>query len=76
MAVETIEARLARLEGAYDQISARLGGVEQRLSQLDERLEARFNRLDDKMDRQFYWLLGLLVISILLPIAMRYLPAP
>lgn len=36
MGVDTTEARLARLAGAYDQISARLGGVEQRLHQLDE----------------------------------------
>ena len=74
--MDTIEAHLARLEGAHDQSGARLGGVEQRLSQLDERVEARFTRLDDKMDRQFYRHPGSLVVSILLPVALRYLPAP
>jgi len=76
MAVDTIEARLARLEGSYEQINTRLGSIELRLNRLDDTIELRLNRLDDKMDRQFYWLLGLLVISILLPLAMRYLPAP
>lgn len=29
-----------------------------------------------RMDRQFFWVLGLLMISILVPIALRFLPAP
>jgi len=79
MAVDTIEARLANLERSSELINTRLGSIELRLNGLDarmDRLDARMDRLDDKMDRQFYWLLGLLVISILLPMAMRYLPAP
>ncbi len=65
MAAESVDVRLARLEGSYAQVSERLSGIEQRLG-----------RLEDKIDRQFSWVVGLIVISILIPIALRFLPTP
>ncbi len=91
---------MAHLEGAYEQINARLGSIELRLGRLEDRVgsfesrvEERFSRLEGKierlgersdfvraellsrMDRQFYWILTLVVISILVPIFVRLLSA-
>ncbi len=104
---------MAHLEGAYEQISQRLGTVEERLTSLEARFEDRiarlgaefkdqFVRLDvritrfeermdnrflrqeqrieavrtellSRMDRQFYWLISLVVLSILVPLFLRLL---
>ncbi len=84
MATSPLEIRMAHLEGAFEQNSARLGGIEERLG----RMEDRFGRLEGKidiridslrsellirMDRQFYWILSLVVLSILVPIFLRLL---
>jgi hypothetical protein len=84
MALNPIEVRLAHLEGAYEQINHRLGAIEGRLGSIDSRMESRFasvdvrlERLEDKllsrMDRQFYWILTLIVLSILVLISLRVL---
>ena len=82
MSTSPLEIRMARIEGAFEQINARLGAIEERLG----RLEDRFTRFDDKldaridslrsellirMDRQFYWMLSLIVLAILVPIFLR-----
>ncbi len=87
MAAESVDVRLARLEGSYAQVSERLGAIEQRLSGLDARMEQRFARLeakieerfargDARMDRQFSWVVGLIVLSLLIPVALRFLALP
>jgi predicted nuclease with TOPRIM domain len=91
MSTSPLEIRMAHLEGAYEQINARLGAIEERLGRLEDRfgrLEDRFIRFDDKldvridslrsellvrMDRQFYWILSLVVLAILVPIFLRLL---
>ncbi len=91
MSTSPLEIRMAHLEGAYEQINARLGAIEERLGRLEDRfgrLEDRFIRFDDKldvridslrsellvrMDRQFYWILSLVVLAILVPILLRLL---
>ena len=60
MATDALEVRIAHLEGAYEQIDKRLGSIENRMASLEQ-----------KLDRQFLWILGLLIVSILLPIASR-----
>jgi hypothetical protein len=79
MAVDAWELRTARLEGAYEQVERRLGTVAGRLAALERKVDlglaelrgeikAMTIELISKMDRQFYWLLGVLVVSILLPL--------
>ena len=60
MATDALEVRIAHLEGAYEQIDKRLGSIENRMASLEQ-----------KLNRQFLWILGLLIVSILLPIASR-----
>ncbi len=73
---------MAHLEGAYEQIDRRLGAVEGRIATLDRRVGEGFTQvrteiqivrgeLLGRMDREFFWILGLLIISILVTIAFR-----
>jgi hypothetical protein len=60
-----MEARMARLEGAYEQISKRLGGIDRRLDGMERTLDARFVQVDHK----FMWVIGLVVTSWLTTIS-------
>lgn len=50
MGMDAIEVRLARLEGAYEQIDRRLGTIEDRLVRLETKVDAGFARADARMD--------------------------
>src|SRR3990172_6771826 len=53
MGTEATDVRLARLEGAYEQIDKRLGTIEGRLAVLEGTMDTGFVRLDGKMDAGF-----------------------
>jgi len=53
MGTEAMDVRLARLEGAYEQIDRRLGTIEGRLAVLEGKVDGGFVRLDGKMDAGF-----------------------
>lgn len=90
MATDSLEVRIAHLEGAYEQIDRRLGAVEAGLQALRAEVREEIQHLRTeiqglrsevhstraelltRMDRQFFWILSLLVVSILLPVAMRF----
>jgi len=59
---------MARLEGAYDQITVRLSGVEREVATLRADMGSQFAELRRRMDTQFYWLLTLVLGSILIPV--------
>lgn len=69
MNADTLDARMARLEGTFEQINYRLTSLEQRFMALDAKIDA--NR--DRSDQQFRWLFGLIVVSIILPLVARLL---
>jgi hypothetical protein len=70
----SMEERMARLEGSYEQIDRRLGTLEQDLrglradlnawvDRVDNRIDQVNNRIDQvgsRIDRLFYWQLGLM----------------
>lgn len=72
MATEQLEIRMARLEGAFEQINERLGLLEQRLTSEIAALRSDFmsetSELRRQMNTQFYWLLTFVLGSILIPI--------
>lgn len=70
MATDSLEIRMARLEGSSAQVDRRLATIETDLRDL--RAEIRELRRD--MHQQFRWVIGLVVITILVPIALRFLP--
>jgi len=94
MAAEPLEVRMARLEGAYEQVDRRLVAVEaaieglraeirdlrnevrQEISDLRNEMRQEVSDLRREMRQQFFWLLGVLVVAILVQIALRYLPGP
>ncbi len=82
MAADALDVRIAHLEGAYEQIDRRLGSVEGQMQGLRVEMNALRDELRSemrglrtellaRMDRQFFWILGLLIISILSPMAGR-----
>ncbi len=68
---------MARLEGAYEQISDRLNGIDLRLAAIETRMDQRFAAMDQRfnaMDQKFLWVIGLVLVSILLPLVQRFVP--
>jgi tetrahydromethanopterin S-methyltransferase subunit G len=53
MHAHPLEARIAHVEGAFDQVNERLGSIERRLDTMD----IRFNHVDSR----FNWLTGIVV---------------
>ena len=67
---DTLEVRIAHLEGAYEQIDKRLAGVETSLSHLRQeisqsRQESRqdLSQLRQEMREQFRWILGFQILT-------------
>ena len=64
MHAHPLEARIAHVEGAFDQVNERLGSIDRRLDGINRRLDSsehltalRF----DQVDRRFNWLTGIVV---------------
>ena len=69
VAAEALDIRMARLEGAYQQIDHRLATIE-----VDIRdLRGEIGQLRTDGRQQFYWIIGLIVVTILAPIGLRFL---
>ena len=73
---DTLDVRIAHLEGAYEQIDKRLGTLEARLGAVEARLasfqaEMRTElstlrrELQDRMDSHFRWVLGFHIATLL-----------
>jgi tetrahydromethanopterin S-methyltransferase subunit G len=53
MQTHSLEARIAHVEGSFEQVTERLGSIERRLDAMD----ARFNHVDARLN----WLTGIVV---------------
>jgi len=72
----SIEQRIARLEGSFEQIERRLGTLEQDLLSLRAEMISRFDRADARMDMLVYWTMGLMgavIASVLASVLTRLL---
>jgi tetrahydromethanopterin S-methyltransferase subunit G len=70
-----VEIRMAHLEGAYEQVSQRLNGIDRRLENLEQKVDATRDMLlarIDHLDQKFLWVIGLVLVSILLPLVQRF----
>ena len=63
MAVDALVLRLARLEGAYEQIDKRFGSLESRLESLERRLDDGLKRIEQKLDATTRWLIGVILVN-------------
>jgi hypothetical protein len=57
---------LAAMRESVDQ---RFDRVDQRVDRLDQRMEAGFERVEDRMSRQFMWLVGIQITTIVAMVA-------
>jgi tetrahydromethanopterin S-methyltransferase subunit G len=57
MHTHPLEARVARLEGAFEQVNERLGSIDRRLDSFEHLVALRF----DQVDRRFTWLTGIVI---------------
>jgi hypothetical protein len=87
MSADTLDVRIARLEGAFEQLDKRLEVVERKIDAVDRKMDAGFaelraeirgveSGLRNKMDRQFFWLLGTLLLfgSYLVFLGLKIIP--
>ncbi len=73
-----IDLRLAGVEQKIDmtrdvllaQMNERFAAVDLRFASFDE----RFISLEKRLDQKFLWVIGLVLISILLPLVQRFVP--
>jgi phage shock protein A len=68
--------RIAQLETNVQEHSLRLVGLkeslerlEHRFDRLDQRMDSRFERVEDKMSRQFVWMVGIQITSLIAIVA-------
>lgn len=80
MSSNPIESHIASLEGSYQQISARLDSLDHRLDGLDHRLDTASSDLRSELtalrtdqSRQFQWVVGLVIASVISPIVLHLL---
>ena len=62
---DTLEVRIAHLEGAYEQIDKRLGTLEVRLAALETTVRSEGANLRAEMRQQFHWILGFQIVTLL-----------
>lgn len=62
MHAHPLEARMAHVEGAFNQVNERLGSIDRRLDSMDSRFAGLDHRLD-AMDVRFNWVIGTIVAA-------------
>ena len=79
MSASPLEVRIAHLEGAYEQINHRLGALEERVANVERKIDgfkdtilATMENRFAQIDQRFNWMLGLIVISIIIPLVERF----
>jgi hypothetical protein len=65
----SVQERVANLEGILSGQSNTIGELGDATSRLEHRMDARFAALDDPMARQFHWIVGIQITSLVATIA-------
>jgi len=72
MSAQPLDARIAHLEGAFDQVAERLNSIDRRLdssfaqidvrfAQLETWFDSRLGRIEQVLESRFMWLIGLML---------------
>jgi hypothetical protein len=76
-AYEQISHRLnsmeQRMERGFAAIDQRFAAADLRFTTSDQTVSQRFTAIEQKIDKQFLWVVGLILVSIVLPLAGRFL---
>jgi chaperonin cofactor prefoldin len=78
MASEALEIRIGQIETRTSDMASRIANLEGSFQQVDKRLDSienRLARMESKMDTQFYWLLGVVLLGVLVPLLLRLVPS-
>ena len=82
--VKEVDDKIDKLEVKLDEkidrldvkLSGRMDNLDGRIDKLDgriDKLDGRIDKLESKMDSNFKWVMGVLVITILVPIALQFI---
>ncbi|MCY4600877.1 MAG: hypothetical protein OXF27_13270 [Acidobacteria bacterium] len=69
---EAIDRRFEAIDRRFEAIDQRFETIDQRFGAIDRRFEAvdrRFEAIDQKMDRQFLWVVGIQITTMLAVVA-------
>jgi chromosome segregation ATPase len=78
VSAQPLEIRMARLEGAYEQIADRLNGLEHRIESLQQRVDSGFvetnKKIDSNLRTMITWMLGqtALIIGSMAALALHH----
>jgi uncharacterized coiled-coil protein SlyX len=67
--MSSAQERVAHLEGIVSGQSNAIAELRDTMSRLEHRMDARFTALDDRMSRQFHWIVGIQITSLIATIA-------
>lgn len=62
---EAIDRRFEAMERRFEAIDQRFEAMERRFDRMEERFEQRLDRLDQQMSRQFFWVVGIQITTVL-----------
>ena len=71
MSAQPLDARIAHLEGAFDQVVERLNTIDRRLDGMDVRFDTRLGRVEQVLESRFTWMIGLMLgtwVSLMLAV--------
>lgn len=65
----SVPERVANLEGIVSGQSNTIADLRLDMSRMEQRMDARFAALDERLSRQFHWIVGIQITSLIATIA-------
>ena len=62
---DSVTSLEARLDRRFDGVDRRFEALEARMTGLDQKIDRRLDSVDDRMSRQFLWMIGIQVTTLL-----------
>ena len=62
---EAIDRRFEAMDRRFEAIDQRLEVMERRFDRIEQRVDQRLDRLDQQMSRQFFWVVGIQITTVL-----------
>lgn len=62
---EAIDRRFEAIEHRFEVMDQRFEAIEQRFDRMEQSVDKRLDRLDQQMSRQFFWVVGIQITTVL-----------
>ena len=62
---EAIDQRFEAIDRRFEAVDQRFEAMERRFDRMEQRVEQRLDRLDQQMSRQFFWVVGIQITTVL-----------